>query len=79
MSEKSITFSVEGMMCNGCVSHVEKALQQVPNVNDVAVDLEEEEATLTFSKTIDIDMLAAAVEAAGYKVVVDTTPPTSQP
>ncbi|WP_094606709.1 Copper-exporting P-type ATPase [Sporomusa silvacetica DSM 10669] len=38
---------VEGMSCNGCRGKVEKALQGIPGVTDVSVDLGTKEAIIT--------------------------------
>lgn len=58
--------SIEGMMCQHCVSHVEKALKGVPGVESVSVSLENNNATVTGSA--DNDALTAAVTDAGYEV-----------
>ena len=39
-------FNVKGMTCASCVGRVEKALQQVPGVSTVTVNLASEEATV---------------------------------
>jgi len=36
---QTIELNVQGMTCGGCVKHVTKALQSVPGVNQVSVDL----------------------------------------
>ena len=50
-SEKDnhITLPIEGMTCASCVSHVEKALQGVPGVSGVSVNLGTEKASLEYS------------------------------
>ena len=59
---------VEGMMCQNCVKHVTKALEGVPGAADVAVSLEEKQATVTVPEMTSDDVLKAAVEEAGYEV-----------
>ena len=59
---------VEGMMCQNCVKHVTKALEGVPGAADVAVSLEEKQATVTVPEMTSDDVLKAAVEGAGYEV-----------
>ena len=59
---------VEGMMCKNCVKHVTKALEGVPGAADVAVSLEEKQATVTVPEMTSDDVLKAAVEEAGYEV-----------
>jgi len=46
--DKRITLPIEGMTCASCVSHVEKALQGVPGVSEVSVNLGTEKASFEF-------------------------------
>lgn len=61
------TITVKGMTCGGCVSSVTKALNGVQGVQEINVDLEGAQATVTFdeSKT-SVASLKEAVEDAGY-------------
>ena len=63
MDNKTV-LSVEGMMCQHCVAHVKKALEEVDGVKEVNVLLEEKRAEITGSA--DREALVAAVKAAGY-------------
>ncbi len=65
--ESAMVLKIEGMMCKHCQAHVEKALQAVPGVETVEVDLENKCATVTGAA--DRDALKKAVEEAGYEVV----------
>ena len=70
-SEKDnrITLPIEGMTCAACVSHVEKALQGVPGVSAVTVNLGTEKAVLELgSGDAPVEQLRQAVADAGYKV-----------
>ena len=61
------TFSVTGMTCGNCVRHVEKALQNVSGVSSVAVDLDNQQATVQYDPAIaTVDTMASAVTEAGY-------------
>ncbi len=60
--------SVEGMMCKNCVKHVTHALEGIPGVSDVNVNLEEKKATVCVSDSISDDTLKAAITQAGYEV-----------
>ncbi len=57
---------IEGMMCQKCRAHVDKALNALPGVS-AAVDLDSKTATVTGDVTDDA--IRAAVEEAGYEVV----------
>ena len=75
-SEKDnhITLPIEGMTCASCVSHVEKALQGVPGVSGVSVNLGTEKASLDYSSgDAPVDQLRQAVADAGYKVATTKT------
>ena len=57
---------VEGMMCEACVGHVSKALQAVPGVRDVRVDLTAGRATVQH-EGVQTLALVAAVSEEGYE------------
>jgi len=67
---ETITMSVKGMSCGGCVASVTRVLKAVPGVSDVAVTLDPGAAKVTFdpAKT-GAPALRTAVEGAGYDVV----------
>lgn len=66
----TVTISVHGMTCGGCVNSVTKALHAVDGVQKVDVSLEQHQATVTFdvAKTSET-ALKNAIEDAGYDVV----------
>lgn len=60
---------VEGMSCGHCMSRVEKALQAVEGVESAEVNLGSGTATVEHSPDVSVEILAEAVENAGYRVV----------
>jgi copper chaperone CopZ len=65
--EKVVVLNVSNMTCNGCVTHVTKALAAVDGVNDVKVNLEKGTAEVKFAAAkVQPEMLTAAVVKAGY-------------
>lgn len=62
------TLNITGMMCNHCVAHVKKALENVDGVSSVNVSLENNNATVTLSHPVDDATLAKAVTDEGYDV-----------
>ena len=58
------TFAIEGMVCNHCKAHVEKAIASVEGVDSVTVDLASGRAEVT--GTADPERIVAAVTEAGY-------------
>lgn len=59
-----ITLKVEGMTCNHCKMHVEKALNGVNGVENAQVDLAKGEAVVSGNANRD-DLVKAVVDA-GY-------------
>ena len=65
ISMQEITLKVEGMMCNHCKMHVEKALLSVKGVTYAEADLIKNSA-LVRGENLDIEELKKAVNEAGY-------------
>ena len=63
------TIQINGMMCNHCTAHVEKALSALDGVLSAKADLEGKCATVELSQPVADDVLKAAVTEAGYEVV----------
>jgi P-type Cu+ transporter len=59
---------ISGMTCASCVGRVERALQKVPGVDAVSVNLATEAATLKLAHPVAPAALADAVAQAGYEV-----------
>lgn len=55
------TYHIEGMTCNGCRSHVQKALNEVEGVTLASVDLVKAEALINSSQDIDFAALQEAL------------------
>ena len=74
MGTESIILPVQGMTCASCVSHVEKALNEVPGVGKVVVNLATGRATVQFTdSSVSMEQLVEAVHDVGYEVLVETT------
>ena len=64
-----VTLPIKGMTCAACVGHVSHALEVVPGVEDVLVNLATENATVTLGGNAPpFGALSDAVEDAGYGV-----------
>ena len=61
--------TVEGMMCEHCKMHVEKALSQVEGVTGAQVDLDAHTAAVTLDQDVADQTLMDAVKEAGYEPV----------
>ena len=62
------TMTIEGMMCGHCTGRVQKALEEVSGVESVTMSLENKTAEVVLAKTVEDDVLKAAVTEAGYEV-----------
>ena len=62
----SVTFDVDGMTCASCVGRVEKALEKLPGVHQVGVNLATETATVHIDESVTEEALNDAVAGAGY-------------
>lgn len=72
---QTITLPVEGMTCASCVARVEKAIKTVDGVESAAVNLATEKATIKINPLrANTQLIATAVEDAGYKLVVENLP-----
>jgi Cu+-exporting ATPase len=81
-------FDVEEMSCASCVRRLEKALQAVPGVAEVAVNLASETAFVRYvASQVDVTRIAEAGTAAGYPTqpqspdvpMPPSPPPTTAP
>ncbi|MDD2533590.1 MAG: heavy-metal-associated domain-containing protein [Eubacteriales bacterium] len=63
----SILLKVGGMTCQHCVKHVTEALQELPGVVAVSVDLVSGKATVEIEEAyFNMDEAAEAIADAGY-------------
>lgn len=73
MGTQSIILPVQGMTCASCVSHVEKALDEVPGVAQTVVNLATGRATVHLAEgSVPVERLVEAVHNVGYEVPVET-------
>ncbi|KRA23533.1 hypothetical protein ASD65_03170 [Microbacterium sp. Root61] len=67
-------FLVEGMTCSHCVASVTEELTAIDSVSDVSVDLVvggASRVTVQSAAPVDVDLVRAAVEEAGYALAGD--------
>lgn len=68
-ANREVILKIEGMTCGHCRMSVEKALQSLVGVEKVQVDLEAQEAAVTYNPTmVTVDDLKRAVAQVGYEV-----------
>jgi len=59
-----ITINISNMKCNGCVANAQKALEDLPGLESVAIDLQQNNAVL--SGDFDLDEVIRRLTEAGY-------------
>jgi len=63
------TYAVSGMTCGHCVSSVSAGVGALAGVSGVEVDLAAGAVTVTSERPLDLGVVRAAVEDAGYELV----------
>jgi copper chaperone CopZ len=63
-------YSVHGMSCGNCAAHVTEELSAIEGVTGVQVDLEAKKVTVGSTRELAEDEVRAAVDEAGYELVV---------
>lgn len=58
--------NIEGMNCSHCIEKIENALLALPQVDEVAVSLENKNAEVTFVSDVDNDLLKDLIDNAGH-------------
>lgn len=61
--------TVKGMTCGHCAAAVTKALEELPGVSQVQVDLTSGRVTFANADPIPPEELARAIKNAGYELV----------
>lgn len=62
------TINISNMKCNGCVANAQKALQDLPGLDNATIDLQKGNALL--SGNFDIDKAIRRLTEAGYPAAV---------
>lgn len=69
---KKLSLPVEGMTCASCVARVEKSISKLEGVSNVSVNFATEKASFEFDpQKTSISDVAASVEDAGYKLIIE--------
>jgi copper chaperone len=58
--------TIDGMGCEGCVAAVAEAIEQLPGVRKVEVDLASGKASVEAEPALDESALRQALDKAGY-------------
>ena len=70
MSEKSVAIPITGMTCANCAANIERSLNKVNGIQEVAVNFASEKANVRFDPSqTTLNDLVDNVQRAGYSVV----------
>lgn len=58
---------IKGMTCQHCVASTKEALEKIPGIHDVQVDLDKGEAS--YSGEVDQKQVKEAIERIGFEVI----------
>ncbi len=61
------TVSIKGMSCQHCVASTKKALEEIPGISNVEVNLDKGEAR--YDGDVDADVIKDAITKIGFEVV----------
>lgn len=76
-SSQQVTLPIRGMTCQGCTASVQRALNDLPGVQEVVVDLSAKQARVSYDPTqVGLTQMADAVIRAGYNIDQATSPLT---
>jgi len=59
--------SIKGMSCQHCVASTKKALEGIPGISNVEVNLEKGEAS--YDGNVDLETLKEAITKIGFEVI----------
>jgi len=62
------TIKIKGMSCQHCVMAVTKALQGIPGLRDIIVDLKKGEAWFEETGPVDTETINEEIRKAGFEV-----------
>ncbi len=61
------TVNIKGMSCQHCVNSTKEALEKLPGVRDVVVNLDKGEAS--YSGDVDAKLVKETIEKIGFEVI----------
>ncbi|WP_456432991.1 heavy-metal-associated domain-containing protein [Thermosulfuriphilus sp.] len=64
-----MTIRVSGMSCEHCLKRVKKALEAIPGVKNVKIDLSSGKTTFEAPEDLPREEIARAISKAGYQLV----------
>lgn len=65
-----VVINIEGMTCNGCKTNIESGINELKGINQVAVSLENNQATVDYDENVlTLTQIEEAIEERGFDIV----------
>lgn len=64
-------FKVAGMCCTSCITHIQSALETIPQIEGIHVQLEEPQVSFQLNGEIEERILIETINNAGHYEVVE--------
>ena len=61
-------YTIEGMTCQGCVKKIKKNISEIPNINEVSIDLENSSLEIDFKEKVSFLKLQESIPKK-YKIL----------
>ena len=65
---KKKIITIEGMHCNKCAEKIEKALEELSDVENVKIDLKKKIAEIFYDNEVDSLLIQKTIEDLGYTI-----------
>ncbi len=60
------SYQIAGMCCEHCITHVQTALESLPEIESLKVQIEEPQAVITLKSDIEDEKIIAVINNAGH-------------
>jgi len=59
-------YQIDGMCCENCITHVKGALEAVPEITNIKVQIESPQAVIQLKKELSEDKILKIIDNAGH-------------
>ena len=67
MFSKKVVLKVEGMHCEHCALKVQDALKKIDGIKSVKINLNKQQAIITYKNDLSFDKIKEVIESVGYQ------------
>ncbi len=66
-------YQIEGMCCENCITHVKGALESIPQIEDMHIQIEEPQAVISLKEEVASDKILEVINHAGHYSAIELT------